>query len=92
MISVSSGRVTYKNAVCTETVSCGTLNVNIYRTNSIVNDTIPIAVDVSPSPSILSASISSEMFSASDQTDGHPYRVSSIQSETYTSNRKYSNK
>lgn len=89
MISVSSGRVTNKAAVCSETISASTLTLSIYRTASTVNDSIPFGATVNPGTSTLNSVISSELFSVSDQTDGHAYRISSIQSETYMSTRKY---
>ena len=89
MISVSSGRVTNNSAICTEAIRTSSLTVNVYRNTSTVNDTIPLPVTVIPPTSILASIISSALFSVSDQTDGHAYRISSIQSETYMSTRKY---
>jgi hypothetical protein len=84
LISVSSSTVQTPLADCTETLT---------TTNLIVGVTgigIPGFEFFNPSDGSgpLDVAFTSTAFSASDQDDGHAYRISSVNSENYASTRK----
>ncbi len=86
MISVSSGIVTSTAATCTQASTTNPFTI-------FVNDGVNIASSsptVNPFSGTLGTAFSSLVFGASDQSDGHAYRISSVNSESYPSTRKYS--
>ncbi len=85
LISVSSGTFTYTTATCTQTIAIisnnGTVAYSTYS-NETTLTVFSIMATVTPS-------FTYQAFSASDQNDGHVYRISSVYSENYLANRKY---
>lgn len=87
LISVSSGRITKESATCTQTLT--TINKGLsFATGGVT--TTSLAITSTSTSSTLTYTFASEQFSASDQNDGHVYRISSVNSETYNSSRKCS--
>ena len=88
-ISVSSGLVTATTGSCTQTVvsSSSTLNVNDNSTTAFTGSTTfswtPTSTSVTSTVTFQSAA-----FSASDQNDGHAYRITSVNSAVYNTTRK----
>ncbi len=86
LISVSSGIVTNTTGTCSQTGTTNPFTITIadgaYNNVSTAN---PSSLSGS-----LSTAFSSPIFWASDQSTGHVYMVSSVNSETYASTRKYS--
>jgi hypothetical protein len=71
-------------------ISPGTLSVNFFETTGRVGGSIPFTITAVVSPGVLLSTFSNQVFSASDDDNGHAYRISSVNSEVYASNRKYS--
>lgn len=90
LITVSSGLTTSTMATCTETLSAGFLVVNFTAAAGNAFSQNAFTVSSNPSSTQLTPTLSNKVFSASDQDDGHVYRISSVNSEVYASNRKYS--
>ncbi len=86
LISVSSGMVTFPTATCTQSITTNPLIISIEQA--------PNTTFVTPSTNTLTGTLasafSSEAFSSSDDSAGHAYRISSVNSENYPSTRKYS--
>ncbi len=86
LISVSSGTVTYTTATCTQSLATSSYSIIIGENNNFTGITLSITTITA----ILTPTFSSEAFSSSDDSAGHAYRISSVNSENYPSTRKYS--
>ncbi len=84
LISVSSGTVTSATATCTQTLAITGNSLTVYY--SIYSNGTTLSTP--SSMATVTPSFTYEAFSASDQTNGHVYRISSVNSQNYLSNRK----
>ena len=90
LISVSSERVTSMDATCSQSVNFQNSGVNIINNTGAIS-TIPLSpTSATPTQTVTARTFTSTVFTASDDTDGHAYRISAVNSETYLSTRKFS--
>ncbi|CAF1513414.1 unnamed protein product [Adineta ricciae] len=84
-ISVSSGLVTATTGSCTQTVasSSSQLNINSNLTPATTGS-VPFAWTPTSTSVTSSTTFQSAAFSASDQNDGHAYRITSVNSAVYS--------
>jgi hypothetical protein len=85
LISVSSGIVTTTMATCTQTGTTNSIIINI--ADGPFGNTAAAAASSLGGP--LGTAFSSPTFGASDQSSGHVYRITSVNSEAYSSSREY---
>ncbi len=84
LISVSSGTVTSATATCTQTLAFTSITATVIS-NGFSNAT---TLSTPSATTTITPIFTYEAFSASDQTNGHVYRISSVNSQNYLSNRK----
>jgi hypothetical protein len=83
LLSVSSGLVTYASGTCTQSVT--STSTEFYSPSLTNGGSTEGFLNTNQ---VLASTFTSTTFSASDQSIGHVYQVSSINSQNYSSTRK----
>ena len=91
LISVSSERMTSEDGTCSQTLTVTDSSLTIFNGSTPTITTIALSpTSTSATQTSLSRTFTSTVFTVSDDTDGHAFRISSVNSETYLSTRKFS--
>lgn len=85
LTSVSTGTTT-ASGTCTETASPSSYQVSVTPPTATTITLPAPSTQVTPTLTVVFATM---QFSSSDQTNGHPYRISNVNSQIFNSSRKY---
>jgi hypothetical protein len=89
LISVSSGRITNTSGTCSRTVSVNSNTLNFFEFTLLYTSAVLTYTPSSTTSPITVSTYAYGNFSVSDQTEGHVYQISNINSQNYLSARKY---
>jgi hypothetical protein len=89
LISVSSGQITNTSGACSRIITANIYNVSLNVSPAIIATTQFNSVSEAATPTVTASGYTYTAFSVSDQTVGHVYQISNINSQNYPSTRKY---